>query len=59
MDEGTIALIVMTGSLFLIFLGLFVWGLKTGQFKNVEEPKYKMLKDLESKPEKDDKGKDS
>jgi cbb3-type cytochrome oxidase maturation protein len=59
MDEATIALTVMTGSLFLIFLGLFIWGLKTGQFKNVEEPKYTMLKDHEPKPKKEDKGEGS
>ena len=50
MDEGTIALTVMTGSLLLIFLGLFIWGIKTGQFKNVEEAKYKMLEDKEPEP---------
>ena len=43
MDEGTIALTAMSGSLLLIFLGLFIWGIKSGQFKNVEEPKYKIL----------------
>ena len=55
MDEGTIALTVMTGSLLLIFLGLFIWGIKTGQFKNVEEAKYNMLKDKDEK-KKDKKG---
>jgi cbb3-type cytochrome oxidase maturation protein len=35
----------MTGSLLLIFLGLFIWGLKNGQFKNIEEAKYTMLED--------------
>ena len=50
MDEATIALTAMTGSLFLIFLGLFLWGLKTGQFKDVEEPKYKIFEDREQKP---------
>jgi cbb3-type cytochrome oxidase maturation protein len=43
MNEATIALTVMTFLLFLIFLGLFIWGIKTGQFRNVEEPKYRMF----------------
>jgi len=43
MDEGTIALTVMTGLLLISFIGLLVWGIRTGQFKNVEEPKYRML----------------
>ena len=56
MDEATIALTVMTGSLFLIFFGLFIWGLRNDQFKNVEEPKYAMLKDRQPKHRKDDEG---
>ncbi len=40
MDEATIALTAMTGSLLAVFLGLFIWGLKTGQFRNTEEAKY-------------------
>ena len=45
MDEGTIALTVMTGLLLISFIGLLFWGIRTGQFKNVEEPKYRMLGD--------------
>ena len=58
MNEGTIALTVMTGALLLIFLGLFIWGIKTGQFKNVEEAKYNMLKD-DTEKKKDEKGDES
>ena len=58
MNEGTIALTVMTGALLLIFLGLFIWGIKTGQFKNVEEAKYIMLKD-DTEKKKDEKGDES
>lgn len=46
MDEGTIALTAMSGSLLLIFLGLFIWGIKSGQFRNVEEPKHRMLENV-------------
>ena len=30
-------------AVFAIFVGLFIWGLKTDQFKDIEEPKYTML----------------
>jgi cbb3-type cytochrome oxidase maturation protein len=43
MDEGTIALTVMSLLLFLIFLGLLIWGIRSGQFRDIEEPKYTML----------------
>jgi nitrogen fixation-related uncharacterized protein len=43
MSEGTIALTIMTGLILLIFLGFLAWGWVSGQFKNVEEAKYRML----------------
>ncbi len=43
MDQATIALTVLSGSILVVFLSLFIWGLRTGQFKNIEEPKYRML----------------
>ena len=43
MDEGTIALLITSLGVFAVFAGLFVWGLVTGQFRDVEEPKYRML----------------
>ena len=39
MNEATIALTVMTFLIFVIFLGFLIWGIKSGQFKNVEEAK--------------------
>lgn len=45
MSEATIALTVMTGLIFLIFLGFLIWSLKSGQFKHIEEAKYRMLED--------------
>jgi nitrogen fixation-related uncharacterized protein len=44
MDEATIALTMMTGLLLAIFLGLLVWGARSGQFKNVEEAKYQIFR---------------
>jgi nitrogen fixation-related uncharacterized protein len=48
MDEATIALTVMTGLLLISFLGFLIWGIVSGQFKNVEEAKYRMLRDKNS-----------
>ena len=49
MNEATIALTVMSGLILIIFLGFLIWGIKSGQFKNIEESKYRMLQnDLKS-----------
>ncbi len=40
MNEATIALTVMTFLIFAIFLAFLIWGIKSGQFRNVEEAKY-------------------
>jgi cbb3-type cytochrome oxidase maturation protein len=55
MDEATIAQTILTGLIFLIFLGFFIWGIKTGQFRNVEEAKYRMMEN-EDKPNRPDTG---
>ncbi len=47
MDEATIALAVCSFSIAAIFLGLLIWGLRSGQFKDIEEPKYRMMEDEE------------
>jgi cbb3-type cytochrome oxidase maturation protein len=44
MDEATLALVIMSVALFLIFVGLLMWGIKSGQFKNSEEAKYILFK---------------
>jgi nitrogen fixation-related uncharacterized protein len=44
MDEATIALMIMSGLIFLIFLGFLIWGIVSGQFKNIEEAKYQLFK---------------
>ena len=51
MDEATIAQTAMSLLLLLIFLGFLVWGIRTGQFRNIEEPKYRMLEKDEKAPE--------
>jgi cbb3-type cytochrome oxidase maturation protein len=43
MDEATIALTLTSLAIFAIFTGMFIWGLKSGQFRDIEEPKYRML----------------
>lgn len=43
MDEPTIALTITSLAVFAVFAGLFIWGWVTGQFRDVEEPKYRML----------------
>jgi nitrogen fixation-related uncharacterized protein len=47
MDEPTLALTAVTGTLGLVLLGLLVWGLRSGQFRNVEEAKYQVFADLD------------
>jgi hypothetical protein len=44
MDEATIALTAMTGLLSLSFLGFLIWGIRSGQFQNVEEAKYQIFR---------------
>ena len=40
MSQAAIAQTIVTASLFIIFGGFFIWGWKTGQFKNTEDIKY-------------------
>ena len=44
MVVGWMVFVVLTGIAFLI------WGWKSGQFKNIEEAKYRMLEDREPEP---------
>lgn len=43
MNEPTIALTITSLIVFAVFAGLFVWGLVSGQFQDIEEAKYRML----------------
>jgi len=42
--EATVGLAVMTGTLLIVFMGFLIWGIKSGQFKNVEEAKYQIFR---------------
>jgi cbb3-type cytochrome oxidase maturation protein len=60
MNEATIAQTIMTLLILFIFIGFLVWGIKSGQFHNVEEPKFRIFgkqsKDQNEKSEPSDKG---
>jgi cbb3-type cytochrome oxidase maturation protein len=45
MNEATIAQTIMTLLILVIFLGFLIWGIKSRQFHNVEDAKYRMLDD--------------
>jgi len=51
MDGATIAQTVLSLILLLIFFGFLVWGIRTGQFRNIEEPKYRIMENDEDLPE--------
>ena len=50
---GWMAFVILTGVIMLI------WGWKRGQFKDIEEAKYRMMEDREPEPWSDSKGDDS
>jgi cbb3-type cytochrome oxidase maturation protein len=51
--------VVVGWMLFVILtsLAFLVWGWRTGQFRDIEEPKYRMLEDREPQPWPDNKTK--
>jgi nitrogen fixation-related uncharacterized protein len=53
MDEATIALTVTTLGVFLVFLGFLIWGIKSGQFHNIEEAKYQVFRKQKQKDDKE------
>lgn len=44
MDEAAVALTFMSICIGLILVGLLVWGIKSGQFHNVEDAKYQVFR---------------
>jgi nitrogen fixation-related uncharacterized protein len=54
MDQATIALTAVTGVVGLVFLGFLIWGIRSGQFHNVEEAKYQVFR--RQKPSKGENG---
>jgi cbb3-type cytochrome oxidase maturation protein len=53
MDAATIGLTIVTGTVGLVFLGLLIWGIKSGQFHNVEEAKYQVFRKQKDDREQD------
>ena len=51
MNEATVAQTVMTLLILAIFIGFFVWGIRSKQFHNVEDAKYRMLEDEKKEAE--------
>jgi cbb3-type cytochrome oxidase maturation protein len=47
MDQATLGLTLVTGVVGLVFLGFLIWGIRSGQFHNVEEAKYQVFRDEE------------
>lgn len=54
MEEYQLAILVTTFLIFLIFLGFLLWGIRSGQFTDIEAPKYRMLKGYEMSDNKED-----
>jgi cbb3-type cytochrome oxidase maturation protein len=52
-DEATLAQTIMTALILAIFLGFFIWGWRSGQFKNIEEAKFNMMTDKKCEGEAD------
>lgn len=47
MEIGAIFIILSSLTILSIFTGFIIWGIKSGQFKNMEEAKYKIFEDDE------------
>jgi len=48
MEEYQLAVLITTFLIFLIFFGFLIWGIKSGQFTDIETPKYRMLEGYEA-----------
>ena len=46
----------MTLGILVIFIGLLVWGIKSRQFHDIEEPKYRMLQGDDDADKKNEEG---
>lgn len=58
MEEYQLAIFVTTFLIFLIFLGFFIWGIRSGQFTDIEIPKFRMLGEYEVPENENDTGED-
>lgn len=52
MDPTTLAIVITSFGIFAVFAGMFIWGVKTGQFKDVEEAKYRIFEQEDFEDEK-------
>jgi cbb3-type cytochrome oxidase maturation protein len=50
MTFGLLGFVAWGVFLILTAIGLFLWGYRRGQFKDIEEAKYRMLEDREPEP---------
>jgi cbb3-type cytochrome oxidase maturation protein len=50
MSAGTRLFLFWIGSAAVIGIGLLIWAWRSGQFKDIEEAKYRMLDDREPAP---------
>lgn len=46
MNEAAIGLTITSLGVLMVFIGFLIWGIRTGQFTDVEEAKYQMLEDV-------------
>lgn len=53
MTAADIAQLCLSATIFIIFVGFLVWGIRTGQFRGVEEAKYQVFKDDDDMGESD------
>jgi cbb3-type cytochrome oxidase maturation protein len=51
MNEPTIALGAMSLGILAVLVGLLVWGLKSGQFRDTEETKYQIFRPDKDTPD--------
>ena len=50
MSAGARLFLFWIGAAAIIGVGLLIWGWRRGQFRNIEEAKYRMLEDREPEP---------
>ena len=55
MNEATLAQTVMTLLILLVFLGFLIWGIKSRQFHNIEDAKYRIFNQNNDNDGEDDK----
>ena len=48
MNEAAIGITIISVGVLVVFMGFLIWGIRTGQFTDVEEAKYRMLEDVKT-----------